>query len=261
MRASTAPIVKTSVFEGPLDLLIGLVEERKLLINDISLAAVTDEYVAKISAMGELPLNEASEFVALAATLLLIKSRSLLPSLSLTEEETSDIAELEYRLALYQIIREGARHLYSSLDNMPALWEGVLPEFEPIFVPGNGVALGALFEASRRLTVEFPKQPGLPSVSVRKAVSLEATIDRLAQLISANPNVSFRDFSDTSDSESAKSEGGNNNTSSGNSRKYEIVVSFLALLELVKRGIIKATQNEYHGDIVIEQDAVLTPSY
>src|SRR5665647_121039 len=94
--------VKTSVYEGPLDLLLELIEKRKLLINDIALAAVTEEYIARINAMDTLPMGETAEFVALAATLLLIKSRSLLPLLNLTEEESKDIKELEYRLAVYQ---------------------------------------------------------------------------------------------------------------------------------------------------------------
>jgi segregation and condensation protein A len=79
--------VKTSVYEGPLDLLLELIEKRKLLINDISLAAVAEEYISKVNGMDELPVGETAEFVALAATLLLIKSRSLLPSLELSGEE------------------------------------------------------------------------------------------------------------------------------------------------------------------------------
>jgi len=64
--------VKTSVYEGPLDLLLDLIEKRKLLINDISLASVTDEYIARINEMHEMPVAETADFVSLAATLLLI---------------------------------------------------------------------------------------------------------------------------------------------------------------------------------------------
>jgi segregation and condensation protein A len=97
--------VKTPIYEGPLEMLLELIEKRKLLINDISLAAVTDEYIARVNAMENLPVGETAEFVALAATLLLIKSRSLLPTLQLTDEGSRDIKELEYRLALYQLIK------------------------------------------------------------------------------------------------------------------------------------------------------------
>ena len=90
--------IKTEVFEGPLDLLIDLVERRKLLINDISLAAVTDEYIEHVSRMQERSLSGTAHFVQLAATLLLIKSKSLLPVLELTDEEEHAIEDLEERL-------------------------------------------------------------------------------------------------------------------------------------------------------------------
>ena len=254
MRASTAPIVKTPVFEGPLDLLISLIEERKLLVNDIALATVTDEYVARISALGELPLGEASEFVALAATLLLIKSRSLLPSLPLTEEEDADIKELEYRLLLYQIIRDGARKLQPSLGG-PVLWEGIPPQPSPIFVPHAGITIGALREAAHRMLSEFPKPLALSSVAVKKAVTLEETIERLAGRVSSAISVSFHEFAGALAGQEGKP------VAHDRARKYEIVVSFLALLELVKRGILKATQGEHFGDITVEQDGAAVPIY
>src|SRR6185312_11866917 len=122
--------VKTPVYEGPLHLLLELIEKRKLLINDISLAAVTDEYIARIKGT-QMPVGETAEFIALAATLLLIKSRSLLPSLTLSDEESHDIKELEYRLALYQLIKEAARNLPFDAAYLP---EGQTPEPEPLYV-------------------------------------------------------------------------------------------------------------------------------
>ncbi len=87
--------VKTEVFEGPLELLLELVEKRKLLINDISLAPVTDEYMQAVSQMQEMSLPGTAQFVVLAATLLLIKSKSLLPIHYLTDQEESSIDEIE----------------------------------------------------------------------------------------------------------------------------------------------------------------------
>src|SRR6056297_592480 len=103
--------IKTDQFEGPLELLIELVEKRKLLINDISLAEVTDEYMARVSDMQERSLPGTAQFVTLAATLLLIKSKSLLPVLELTDEEEASIEDLESRLKQYQLYREAANNL------------------------------------------------------------------------------------------------------------------------------------------------------
>ena len=72
--SATSFAIKTETFEGPLELLIELVEKRKLLINDISLSAVTDEYMQTVTAMQELSLPNTAQFITLAATLLLIKS-------------------------------------------------------------------------------------------------------------------------------------------------------------------------------------------
>lgn len=236
--------IKTEVFEGPLDLLLDLIESRKLLISDISLSSVCDEYIARVQSMGEMPLDEAAQFVALAATLLLIKSRSLLPSLSLTEEETHDIQELEYRLAVYQIIREAARELERGFGATP-LFDGAPLDREPIFMPDKSVTLETLRMTALRLIDEFPKlAPELPEVAVRTIVSLEEMIEDLGKRISSALKLSFHEYAGF-----------------GRREKADIIVTFLALLELVKQGMIRATQEEHFEDIMLEHEGMQRPSY
>lgn len=242
MAASQSLLVKTPVYEGPLDLLLELIEKRKLLINDISLAQVTDEYIERVNAAGELPVGETADFVALAATLLLIKSRSLLPTLELSGDEEHDIKELEYRLAVFQIIKEAAAQLRKGFSS-PPLYEGVAKDPEPLFVPDASVTPASLYDAAQALIQGFPQFTALPKVMVKKIVSLEEMIDTLSKRVSAALRLSFREFAGKG------------------KEKTEIVVSFLALLELVKQGIIKATQSNQFGDIVLESDAVSTPTY
>jgi len=235
--------IKTSVYEGPLELLLELIEKRKLLINDISLATVTDEYIARVNEASELPVGETAEFVALAATLLLIKSRSLLPQLELSNDESRDIKELEYRLALYQIIKQAARGLSGQLD-APAMYEGNLPDREPLFLPDETVTLVHLRAAAQTLIQGFPQSLTLPKVAVKTIVSIEEMIERLQQRVSAALKLSFKEFAGI-----------------GKKERTEIIVSFLAMLELVKQGILNASQESTHGDITMESDAVATPSY
>lgn len=235
--------VKTSVYEGPLDLLLELIEKRKLLVNDISLAQVADEYIARINNMEELPVGETAEFVALAATLLLIKSRSLLPSLPLTDDESRDIKELEYRLAVYQLVKEFSGGIRSAFSR-PMLHEGERPEATPLFVPDASVSIESLREAAQALIMGFPQTAALPKVNVKKIVSLEEMIGRLQERVSSAMRLSFKEFAGM-----------------GKRERVEVVVSFLALLELVKQGIIKATQDKEFGDITLESDSVSTPSY
>lgn len=235
--------VKTSVYEGPLDLLLELIEKRKLLINDISLAQVADLFVARIREMPELPVGETAEFVALAATLLLVKSRSLLPNLELSDEESRDIKELEYRLALYQILKEAGRGLGREEQRATPLYEGALPELPPLFISDPSLSPSSLRNTAQILIDGFPSMQILPKVAVKKIVSIEEMIERMAKRVSSALTLSFKEFAGKSP------------------QRGEIIVSFLALLELVKQGIIRATQEHQHGDITLESDAVQTPSY
>lgn len=239
--------VKTDVFEGPLELLLELIEKRKLLINDVSLATVCDEYISYIGNQAELPVGETADFVALAATLLLIKSRSLLPTLELSQDESRDIKELEYRLALYQLIKDAAREL-AKATTMPTLFEGNTPAPDALFIFDTSITPNSLRAAAQALIEEFPKSITLPKVAVKKIVSIEEMIQKLATRVSSAFRLSFKEFSGMGKEESAHA-------------KHEIIISFLALLELVKQGIIKANQGEHFSDIVLEADSVSTPSY
>ncbi len=239
--------IKTPVYEGPLEILLELIEKRKLLINDISLASVTDEYIARINAMDTLPVGETAEFISLAATLLLIKSRSLLPTLAISEEESRDIKELEYRLALYQLIKEAARGLNVQLSE-PYLYEGNAPEPEPLFIPDAAVTPACLRSAAQTLINGFPQTLSLPKVEVKKIMTLEQMIDTMSQRISSAFRMSFKEFSGLSRAQSTEA-------------RHGVIVSFLALLELVKQGILRAQQEEDFGDITMESDSVGTPMY
>jgi segregation and condensation protein A len=245
--------VKTSVYEGPLDLLLDLIEKRKLLINDISLASVTDEYITRIKSMSEMPVGETADFVSLAATLLLIKSRSLLPTLTLSDEESHDIEQLEYRLALYKLIKDTSQNLKQFSSRHAYLYEGSAPAPEPLFLFDTNITLLSLRSAAKGLIDGFPAALALPKVAVKKIASLEEMIEKLAARISSAFRLSFQDFNATTASQA--------DAHSREEMKHTIIVSFLALLELVKQGIIRANQSDHFGDIMLEADSVSTPAY
>src|SRR3990167_6957510 len=107
--------VKTAAFEGPLDLLLDLVTKRKLFVNDVSLSQVTDDFIHYLEEHEEFPIGESAEFIVVASTLLLIKSRSLLPMIKLTDEEEESIHDLEDRLVIYGRVKEltlGLRNIF-----------------------------------------------------------------------------------------------------------------------------------------------------
>ncbi len=236
--------VKTEVFEGPLEMLLGLIEKRKLLISDISLARVADDYIAKINNLDDFPMAEGAHFILIASTLLLIKSKSLLPVLDLTSEEESDIAELQRRLKLYQTIKETLPKIKEIFGRSPLFFLEERP-IEPIFTPDKEIISLNLKTAIWSVISALPKmEKQLPKTVVKKVISLEEMINNLAERISRSLKMSFREYSGF-----------------GKKEKTEIIVSFLAMLELVKRGAITAIQNQPFEDIMIETESISTPKY
>lgn len=239
--------IKTQIFEGPLDVLLTLVEKRKLFINDISLAQVTDDYIAYISAMDGVHMHHIADFILIASTLLLIKSKSLLPDLSFTEEEEKSVEELEDRLKQYKHIKELSLHIKARFGKHP-LFAANDAKPEVIFTPTADITLGGIVQAIKNVLATLPKKEKLPEVTVRKIRTLEETINDLAGRVQSALKMSFREFS---------KHGG----SMTKEEKINVIVSFLAMLELVKQGIVEVSQNELFDDIAIETHNVGTPNY
>ncbi len=235
--------IKTPIFEGPLDLLIDLVERRKLLINDISLAAVTDEYMATVSKMQEMSLPNTANFIALAATLLLIKSKSLLPVLELTKEEEGSIEELEERLRLYQIYKDAGITLAGIFGKKIMHVRQYMPNRSPIFVPDKYCSKQELREAMRRVIYELPIKEIRTKVQVKKVVSLDEMINRLHKRIENQFKLKFSELILDS------------------TEKHTMIVGFLAVLESVKQGSVLVSQENRFQDIEIEHSKPQVPRY
>ena len=237
--------VKTEVFEGPLELLLSLIEKRKLLINEVSLAKVADDYIAFIKSHPEFPIGQTAHFILIASTLVLIKSKSLLPTLTLSEEETESVEDLEHRLRLYQQFRDITKTLQPQFGARVLFSREHSKQTEPLFVPTKDANLESINEAIGRVLSNLPKlKTGPPQTTVRKIVSLEEMIDRLSQRVQRAARTSFKDFSEH-----------------GKAERINVVVSFLAMLELVKQGMVQVHQEERFNDILMETDVVGTPNY
>lgn len=237
--------VKTPVFEGPLEALLDLIERRKLLVTDVSLAQVADDFVAYAESLPEMPEAEVAQFVLVASTLLLIKSRSLLPSLALTPEEEQSVHDLERRLEAYRRLRDAARKLSKRWMAAPLFGRrGRSPE-PPTFAPPPGISAEALLAKAHAILAKAPRAlPKAPQALVRRAVSLEEAVSSLSARIRTALSGSFRDIAGLS-----------------GATKHEAAVHFLALLELVRRGIVRTQQSDHYGDIRLEASEVGTPRY
>ena len=233
--------VKTSSFEGPFGLLLDLVEKRKLFINDVSLAQVTEDYLGHMNKLGGLSPAEISSFILVASTLLLIKSKSLLPNLDLTSEEEGDIKNLEERLRLYELFTKLSGNIKNNFgkkiifapQERSARKNGVL-----VFLPDAQITKDSMMTSARDLLGSMPKKITMPSVEVKKVISIEEMIDNLTQRIKNSLKFNFNDIHDKPTTRE---------------EKVVVIVGFLAMLELVRQGIMEATQTENFQDIIIEK--------
>jgi segregation and condensation protein A len=236
--------IKTDVFEGPLDMLLDLIEKRKLLIHDIALAQVADDYIAHAKNMQQFPTAQAAGFLLVAATLVLIKSKSLLPTLSLTEEEESSIHDLERRLKILKRLREVSGEVKNILGTSPLFFRTQSGFVDPVFAPHESMTVANLAEAMRGLVAHFPRTEVVPEAVVRKVVSIEDMIDNLMDRVKETMQTSFHEFSKKSGRSDATPK----------EARLHLIVSFLAMLELVKQGSIAARQDEKFSDILLESE-------
>lgn len=235
--------VKHEQFEGPLEVLLELIEKRKLFVNDFSLASVTDDFIAYIQSHGMLP-DQVAHFLSIAATLILIKARSLLPNLELTQDEQASITDLERRVALYQIITHAAGALIKAYGKKIS-FEGAVRPMPQVFAPDPTQTPSTLAALILGLEAQVPKQaPQKPEARVYTTISITDVLSTLHERMERAMNTSFRAIAVASPDADEKSQ------------KVYTIVSFLGMLEMVRRGIIEAHQDVLFEDIMLhKQDA------
>lgn len=236
--------IKTQAFEGPLDLLLDLIEKRKLFISDISLAKVTDDFIAHVKQFENLPMGESAHFILVASTLLLIKSKSLLPELALTDEERGDIQDLETRLKIFKRIKDASKHVSDLFGENMIFAQSQARPIQPVFAPDAEFTLEKSLVVLKDLINRLPKKESLPKHVVQKVISLEDMIGDLTNRITSSLRMSFKQF-----------------TSGHKAEKVNVIVSFLAMLELVKEGVLHVTQERQFDDIFMETKEVGVPKY
>ncbi len=235
--------IQTERYSGPLDLLIDLIEKRKFLVNDISIASVTDDYMAYVAQFEKNPLRDMVDFVVLASTLLLLKSKSLLPILELTDAEEESVENLEKRLKLYQIYRNAGKALSDLFGKNRSYERRFVPDKNPLFVTDNYTQISALHEALRDVVNNLPKKIEKPKVQVKTVISLETMIGKLKDRIEKQLKFTFKDFTE------------------GGTERAVVVVGFLAVLEMVKQGGVLVRQSQCFHEIEIERESKNVPRY
>ncbi len=232
----------TTQFQGPLEKLLELIEARKMSISDISLAEVTDAYLAYVEKLPELPLGETAQFILVASTLLLIKSRTLLPGLELSDEEKQSVEELEHRLAQYAATRAAAKGLREIWGTSALVMMQRAPLRPAVFSPAE-TTIASLGAAIQRVMDILPQPEAIAKAAVAPVLALEDVIKHLHRRISGAIKTRFSELTKT-----AKD-------------RHEVIVYFLAVLELVRAGSASVTQDKLFEDITIEVENITAPSY
>jgi len=238
--------VKTEVFEGPFDLLLHLVSRQKLDVNAISISEVADQYLEHIDRMSDLDLDVASEFLLLAATLLEIKAASLLPKVEvyvgdelddLSPEEARDI--LVARLLAYKQFKNVAGELAARMEaegrmhprqaGLEPQFLGLMPDYlEGITLRGLAVICADLEYRREVFLLEAEHVASMP-------ISLELHAESVRRQVRKHGRAAFSELVGDDPSPEV------------------VVVTFLAILELYKRGLVDVKQDAQFGDIVITQ--------
>ncbi len=227
--------VKIDQFEGPLDLLLNLIEEQKLDIARLSLAAVTNQYLDHIRNQEEIKLENLSDFLSVAARLILIKSKSLLPLLSLSREEEEEIENLTEKLKEYKRFKEVAAKIgkWEKEGKISLSREGFLG-IKSFFYPPENLGVFDLKKYLKLILEEIPLIDKLEEEWVREVVTLEEKICDLKKFLQEKIETSFADI---------VSESG---------EKVEVIISFLAMLEMVKQRMVLVEQKGLFGEIKLK---------
>lgn len=245
-------------FKGPLDKLLELIEEKKLEITGISLAKVTDDFLKYLKTLTDAEGNAEqrvnfgvsprpvradlrllADFIAVASQLIFIKSKSLLPEFALSEEEETDIKELENRLRLYRELRPAMKVL---LD----LWKKGGHEYsrpyllsiggnQSIFYPSESVTPEAFVRSLKKIFESFEKLKMESRVIKERIISLE---EKIAEVIDR-----IRNFAETTFKNLTASQ-----------PRPEMIITFLAVLHLARERLILLEQETHLSDIIIKKN-------
>lgn len=234
-----AYVVSLKQFEGPLDLLLHLITKAKVDIRDIFISEITEQYLASMQGLDELDMDMASEFLTMAATLLEIKSRALLPRPPQPDEEDGETPEqaLIRRLEEYKLYKESAGRM-KEFEQAAMKVFSKLPEEYPLppqSVELTGLSLQGLVKALERILARQTQEeePGRVFRSItRDRFTIEQCVFNLTARLRRGP-VLFSDML------------------SDQVTRDEIVSYFMAMLELLKLGRLHARQEHAYDDILI----------
>lgn len=227
---------KVKQFEGPLDLLLSLIEQRQLDITTIALAEVTEQFLQYIKQLEHIDPTVLADYLSIAAKLLVIKSKAILPTLEVEMEDEDAGVDLESRLLLYKQFKEVAKYL-KHLDNKrkQSFTRALSFEERINFYPDPDVTADILHSRILNVLNGLKELDTLPKAKIKEAVSIQEKIDQLRTHLEVQVETKLSDLLKTA------------------KNKTEVIITFLALLELIKQKIFTVNQEALFTDISIKK--------
>ncbi|TAK06361.1 MAG: segregation/condensation protein A [Candidatus Manganitrophaceae bacterium] len=233
MESEAAYEVKVGTFEGPLELLLHLIKKNEINIYDIPIALITQQYIETLDLMKSLNLSIAGEFLVMAATLIHIKSKTLLPPSESEEgaEEEDPRQELVARLLEYQKFKDAAERL----EERESLWREIFQkepspsELLPEEIPLTDLSLYSLLDALKNVLARIPDKKVL-QVTIDE-LTVKDRMQFLMERLEPIESILFEDLFE------------------GMRTRHSVVVTFLALLEVIRLGLIRVAQGDVCGPL------------
>lgn len=223
--------IKLEKFEGPLDLLLQLIELEKVNISEVALSDVTEQFLNYLNKLGDERSEELSDFLVIATKLVYLKSKNLLPYLYPEEDEGPSLAD---QLKMYQQYVEASKKIIILWEQNRVAYGRVEPPVKQVgfVLPGNA-GISELERTIKALVLRLRPINPLPQVNIDHAISVKQKVESIFNLLKTHKQMSF----------------GNLLSSANN--KTEVIVCFLAVLELMREAKAVVKQGDAFGDLEV----------
>lgn len=227
--------IKLEKFEGPLDLLLQLIESADLDITEVALSKVTDQYMQYLEQVEKKQPEELADFLVVASKLLLIKSKALLPNLDFEDEDVAE--DLETQLKIYKEFYEASKKIEEMIAQKRYMFvrQKIAVDVDVIFNPPKKADKNYLRDIFKEIIKDIEPIVKLPKKSMLRAISIKQKIVNIQDEISKKIKLNFSELL------------------AGANDKTELVVTFLSVLELVKQRTVVVRQEEMFSEIVVEK--------
>ena len=227
--------IELEQFQGPLDLLLQLIEGQKLDISQVSLARITDQYLAYLDGVNDISATELADFLLVATKLLVIKSKLLLPQLADEEEDSAE--QLEAQLKMYKDYLDASKIIEEIIGRKRFCFsrEKIAFNFKPAFSPPASLTSDDLKSFFEEILSRIDYIVNLPQQIMHQVVTLREKVSDIRNVLSKLDKISFK------------------NILSGAKSRADAIVCFMALLELIKNNEVAVNQKGIFDDIIIEK--------